>query len=121
MPLKTKSVRDPAATGDGRRILITRYWPRGVSKDKAKAEWDKRLSPSPELIAAFKKQGMPWREFAKRFRAEMKEAEAKAALAELRDTVDAGDTVTLMCQCPVGDEGEEGVQCHRRLVKEMLA
>ena len=30
--IKTKSIYDPKEENDGIRILITRYWPRGIKK-----------------------------------------------------------------------------------------
>jgi len=32
--VKTKSVYDPVESDDGERILVTRYWPRGLSKER---------------------------------------------------------------------------------------
>ncbi|MGI9457687.1 MAG: DUF488 domain-containing protein, partial [Aeoliella sp.] len=33
-----KRVYDPPTTGDGRRILVDRLWPRGLSKENAKVD-----------------------------------------------------------------------------------
>ena len=31
--IRTKSIYDPKEESDGIRILITRYWPRGIKKE----------------------------------------------------------------------------------------
>ena len=31
--IRTKSIYDPKEENDGIRILITRYWPRGIKKE----------------------------------------------------------------------------------------
>ena len=48
--LKIKRAYDKKATADGKRILIDRLWPRGLSKAEAGIdEWLKELAPSTEL------------------------------------------------------------------------
>jgi uncharacterized protein YeaO (DUF488 family) len=43
-------VYEPAAQSDGRRVLVDRLWPRGLSKDKAHLEeWLMAVAPSDEL------------------------------------------------------------------------
>ncbi len=32
--IKTKSAYDPVEESDGERILVSRYWPRGLSKKR---------------------------------------------------------------------------------------
>jgi len=50
--IKTKRWNDPVEPGDGRRLLITRYRPRGVKKgEEPWDEWRKELAPSKELHA----------------------------------------------------------------------
>ena len=50
MELRLKSAREPAAEGDGARLLVDRLWPRGVSKQRlALATWAKDVAPSSEL------------------------------------------------------------------------
>ncbi|MGH7141400.1 MAG: DUF488 domain-containing protein, partial [Minisyncoccia bacterium] len=40
--IKTKRAYEPAARGDGLRILVDRLWPRGVSRENLKLhEWNK--------------------------------------------------------------------------------
>ncbi|HZU99215.1 MAG TPA: DUF488 family protein [Planctomycetota bacterium] len=126
--IKTKSLREPKEPRDGTRVLITRYRPRGVRKGQESwSEWDKRLAPSTELFDAFygrKRKGgrvvardlppLPFGEYVRSFKAEMKGPEAKEALAALRRRSRAGETVTLLCFC------EDEARCHRGLVRGLL-
>ena len=51
--IRTRRWNDPAEAGDGTRILITRYRPRGVAKaDETWDVWMRHLAPSAELVAA---------------------------------------------------------------------
>jgi hypothetical protein len=48
--IKLKRIYEPSDTGDGKRILVDRLWPRGVKKEQARLdEWMKGIAPSPEL------------------------------------------------------------------------
>ena len=49
--IETKSIyHDSIEPGDGYRLLVMRYWPRGVKKDRIDS-WIKELAPSKELLA----------------------------------------------------------------------
>jgi uncharacterized protein YeaO (DUF488 family) len=68
-----KRVYEPSAQGDGSRILVDRLWPRGVSKHKAALDgWVKEIAPSPALRKWFGHKPERFKEFAKRYRAELK-------------------------------------------------
>lgn len=48
--LRIKRIYDPPSEEDGKRILVDRLWPRGVSREKAKVDiWLKEIAPSQEL------------------------------------------------------------------------
>ena len=48
--LKLKRAYEAPAAEDGKRILVDRIWPRGLSKkDAALSLWMKEIAPSPEL------------------------------------------------------------------------
>ena len=51
--IRTKSIYDPKEESDGIRILITRYWPRGIKKEHFD-KWYKELSPSRGLLKKYK-------------------------------------------------------------------
>ncbi len=58
--LRLKRVYEPAARGDGFRILTDRLWPRGLSKEKAKVDlWAKDVAPSTDLRKWFQPRRHP--------------------------------------------------------------
>ncbi|HEY6873356.1 MAG TPA: DUF488 domain-containing protein [Geobacteraceae bacterium] len=71
--VKIKRIYDGPEPGDGRRVLVDRLWPRGVSKDAAKIdEWLKEIAPSNELRTWFDHDPARWGEFRRRYREELK-------------------------------------------------
>ena len=68
-----KRAYERPAEDDGTRILVDRLWPRGVKKEDAAIErWAKDLSPSTELRKWFGHDPARWREFRRRFAAELR-------------------------------------------------
>ena len=110
--VKTKSVRDAVEETDGQRMLVTRYWPRGISKTRLSAEWVRDLAPSKELLADWKAGRISWDEYTMRFRDEM--AAQKTTIAALEQRAREG-TITLLCI-----EKEDDPHCHRHLLKELI-
>lgn len=81
--VRLKRAYEPPAREDGRRILVDRLWPRGVSKaDAAIDRWIKDIAPSTELRKWFGHDPGRWREFRKRYAAELRDHPDQ--LAELR-------------------------------------
>ena len=67
--IKTKRLYDPVEESDGDRILVTRYWPRGVSKKRLSiTDWLQNLAPSKELVNDWKKQKILWEGYTLRYR-----------------------------------------------------
>ena len=65
--IKIKRIYDAPASQDGRRVLVDRLWPRGVSKDEARIdEWLKEIAPSDELRRWFGHDPARWEEFTSR-------------------------------------------------------
>lgn len=111
--VKTKSVYDAAEQSDGQRILVTRYWPRGIAKARLKAaEWIRELAPSKGLLEDWKASRISWDEYTVRYRKEMLAQEP--AVAALRQKA-RGETITLLCYEREGDP-----HCHRHLLKELI-
>ena len=53
--IRLKRAYEPAAATDGRRVLVERLWPRGVTKAALRLdEWAKDVAPSPELRRWFR-------------------------------------------------------------------
>jgi uncharacterized protein YeaO (DUF488 family) len=120
MPLATKRWCDPAEPGDGLRILVCRYRPRGLPK--AKETWDAwypELGPSPALHAAFYAKGVApitLDTYRERYLAEMQGEKAQARIRELAERARQGP-VTLLCSkaCILPPA------CHRTLLRELIA
>ncbi len=71
--LRIKRTYDPPARGDGRRILVERLWPRGMTKEALAADaWMKEVAPSTELRKWFDHRVERWEEFRHRYREELK-------------------------------------------------
>ena len=94
LDIAVKRVYEPAAPGDGQRVLVDRVWPRGVTKEKADlALWLKEIAPSTELRKWFGHDPARWKEFRQRYRKELDGS--AAAVAELRGLAAKGK-VTLL-------------------------
>ncbi len=94
--LRVARIYDEPSGADGRRILVDRLWPRGVSKERAKLDdWCKEVAPSDELRRWYGHQPERFEEFSARYRAELEEGERAEALARLAAEA-AGGTVTLL-------------------------
>lgn len=71
--LRLKRAYEPPVRTDGRRILVDRLWPRGLSKERAAIdEWIKDIAPSTELRRWFGHDPEKWREFQRRYRQELR-------------------------------------------------
>jgi uncharacterized protein YeaO (DUF488 family) len=78
-------VYDPPEPDDGRRVLVDRMWPRGLSKERARLDdWCKEIAPSTELRKWYGHDPDRYAEFARRYSAELGDPERAAALARLR-------------------------------------
>lgn len=71
--IRLKRAYEPAAPGDGHRVLVERLWPRGVTKTRLRLdEWAKDVSPSPALRRWFGHDPAKWPEFRRRYVAELR-------------------------------------------------
>lgn len=94
--VQIKRAYEPRARGDGTRVLVDRIWPRGVTKEKADLhEWCKDIAPSTTLRKWYGHDPERFKEFARRYRAELKEPERAKALDHLR-TLAKERTLTLI-------------------------
>lgn len=91
--VQLKRAYDPPGEGDGRRVLVDRLWPRGVSKDKAAIDlWLKDVAPTSELRQWFGHRPERWPEFRLRYLDQLK---SNPAVDELRAISKSGP-VTLV-------------------------
>lgn len=95
--IQTKRVYEGVESGDGRRVLVERMWPRGMSKqDERVGRWLKEVAPTNELRRWFH-QGGDFPNFSKKYRKELDErTESREALDELIGLAKDADRVTLV-------------------------
>lgn len=94
MKVKIKRVYDKPDKEDGKRILVDRLWPRGLTKEKADIDlWLKEVAPSTGLRKWFGHDPDKWDEFQKRYRQELKKNKEKIAV--LKEQIKRG-LVTLV-------------------------
>lgn len=86
---------DPAPT-DGARVLVDRIWPRGLRKDAARLDdWAKDAAPSTDLRTWYGHDPAKFKEFRRRYVAELKAPPGQAAVAKLRAFADDGPLTLL--------------------------
>lgn len=94
MDVRIKRVYEDPSSEDGKRILIDRLWPRGLTKEKARVDlWLKDIAPSAGLREWFGHDPAKWPEFQKRYQKELEANEE--TVAQLRNELKAG-VVTLV-------------------------
>lgn len=94
--VQVRRAYDAPEPSDGKRVLVDRVWPRGLSKEKAQLDdWCKQVAPSTELRKWYGHDPDQFDEFAKRYRAELDDPERAEALDGLRADAAAG-TLTLL-------------------------
>jgi len=94
MGVRSKRVYDPVSPSDGRRYLVERLWPRGISKDRLQlTEWLKEVAPSPELREWFGHDPSKFPTFRTRY---LTELEDKSELLRRLNKEARKGTVTLL-------------------------
>ena len=120
MPIRTRRWNDDSEPGDGLRVMICRYRPRGLKKEFETWDlWHPELGPSKDLhAAAYGKQGLKisWDIYQRRYLQEMQSPEARARIAELAQRITRGETITLLCSSACERES----RCHRSLLAALV-
>jgi uncharacterized protein YeaO (DUF488 family) len=112
--IRHRSVYDPEGPDDGLRVLIMRYWPRGVRRERVDV-WLKDAAPSPELLRAYTHQGLSWEDFEGSYR---EEVEARPGVLErIRDLEAEHGTLTLLCHERIPPHEH----CHRETLQALLS
>lgn len=105
-----KRAYEKPEASDGRRVLVDRLWPRGVSKAHAKLDaWEKDIAPSDALRKWFNHDPERWLEFKKRYKVELRSS--KQQLATLAKSA---KRVTLVYGA------KDSLHNHARVLKEIL-
>jgi len=94
--VRVRRVYDPPDPADGRRVLVDRLWPRGLSKSAAALdEWAKAVAPSDELRRWYGHETGKFAGFRERYEAELQAPERADALAHLRQLAGSGPLTLL--------------------------
>jgi uncharacterized protein YeaO (DUF488 family) len=125
--IKTKSVFSPIEqSGDGLRILATRFRGRGLPSSRYDV-WMANLGPSETLLRSFLAGKITWPEFSRRYRKELFEGgtidrrnrtiknHGQKFTLRLLQELAKRQTITLMCHC-----AETERHCHRHILQSLL-
>jgi uncharacterized protein YeaO (DUF488 family) len=94
--VRLRRVYEPPDPSDGRRVLVDRLWPRGLTKSAAAVdEWLKAVAPSDMLRRWYGHEPEKFPAFRQRYQEELRSPERSAALDHLRQLA-RGGTVTLL-------------------------
>lgn len=110
MAVGTKCIYDEQNPSDGLRVLVTRFWPRGISKGRID-RWEKELGTPPDLIKKWKSGSIKWPTFSRQYLMAVKSQQDK--IKELASLA-VKKNITLFCTC------RDGNRCHRKLLKELI-
>jgi uncharacterized protein YeaO (DUF488 family) len=107
--VRVARIYDEPTDDDGRRILVDRLWPRGVSKERAQLDdWCKGVAPSNELRRWYGHVPDRFEEFSTRYRAELSEGEQAEALSRIAEDARSG-VVTLLTATKMPEISEAAV------------
>jgi uncharacterized protein YeaO (DUF488 family) len=93
--IKVRRVYDPDEAGEKYKVFVDRFWPRGISKEKAGwNEWMKEISPSNELRKWNSHDPAKWMEFRKLYRIELSNKQNE--LSKIKQLEKEHGTITLL-------------------------
>lgn len=89
MKIEIKRIYDSAESNDGKRILVDRLWPRGITKEKARLDdWLKDIAPSQQLRVWFGHKPERFDEFVEKYRQELDtDPEKQLAVLQLTEII----------------------------------
>lgn len=97
MSIEIKRIYEPAEKNGGKRILVDRLWPRGVTKQKAQLdEWLKDIAPSPQLRTWFGHKSERFDAFAHQYRLELDTDPLKQLIVQQLLELSKTERVTLL-------------------------
>jgi uncharacterized protein YeaO (DUF488 family) len=121
MAVRIVRLGTPRAAGEGLRIGTVRRPPRGVPAERFATDdwydvWYPNLAPSLATmkLAQAARTEREWQAFARKYRAEMAQPEARRTLDVLAALSRTAD-FSVGCYC------EDEARCHRALLRELLA
>lgn len=94
--VKIKRVYESPHRSDGKRILVDRLWPRGLTKEQAVIDlWMKGIAPSTELRKQFNHKPELFEEFKEKYLIELQQLPQVNLLGQIREWASA-ENVTLV-------------------------
>ncbi len=95
--IKIKRIYALPENTDGKRILVDRLWPRGISKERAALDdWAKAIAPSSDLRKWFGHESKKMNDFEKAYYEELtRNPDAARWISKIADWLKQGD-VTLL-------------------------
>ena len=116
--IDTKRWNDPAEPGDGTRVLVSRYRPRGVRREGEPWDvWVPELAPSPALHAdTYGKSGpaISWELYTTRYLVEMQAS--RFWWRSYAEMLRRNESLTLLYSSACTDPGH----CHRTLLRALI-
>lgn len=107
--VQVRRIYDPPRDDDGRRVLVDRFWPSGVSRERADLDdWFKEVAPSSDLSDWYEHEPDRFDEFARRYRHELEHPGRAQAYARLDEMTQDG-TVTLLTATEDTDVSEAAI------------
>ncbi|MCY4661462.1 MAG: DUF488 family protein [Acidobacteria bacterium] len=113
MSIRIVRFGDPRRRVEGLRVGTVKFPPRGMPKGSLYDTWLPELAPSRELLRSWREERITWRQFARRYRSEMRTPECRHLLALLA-ALSHETELSVGCYC--ADEE----QCHRSILRELL-
>jgi uncharacterized protein YeaO (DUF488 family) len=124
MSIRIVRLGTPRAAGEGLRVGTVRRPPRGVPKTEFASQdwydvWYPNLAPSAETMklgqeAQATREPAHWNAFARKYKAEMAEADASRSI-DLLAALSHSTALAVGCYC------EDEARCHRSLLRGLLA
>ena len=111
--IKTKSIYKPVGEEDGLRVLITRYYPRGVKRERYDI-WVRELAPSAELLRRYKNSEIQWSDFSAILLSELRGSINSVEAIHALQTAGLMQDITLLCH------EKDGCPCHRHMVRDLI-
>jgi uncharacterized protein YeaO (DUF488 family) len=118
--LQTYQVGLPRKRGQGLRIGVMRYWPRGVKKKEAARlyfdVWLPLLAPSRQLIQWYRANPTDerWQEFSKRYQREMQNSANSRQAIQLLARLAKQTPISVGCSC------KDEKRCHRSILRKLI-
>lgn len=113
MIVKTKSIFQNTEDDDGIRILITRFYPRGI-KNTHFDYWIRDLSPSIKLLMSYKQGKCDWEYFKFNFLCELRDNLNSLEAIYALNSQSKIENITLLCY------EKQGHPCHRHFVRDIV-